>query len=155
MIRLSKMTDYAIVLMGYISRHPVNEICSSRGLAEESQLAFPTVSKILKALSRAGLLVSHRGNKGGYTLVRTADEISIAEIITAMEGGLALTECSSTVPVLCELEKTCPVRSNWKKINDAVSGALDGLTLDEMAAPTPRNFNSGPTGRTLLKMVKR
>ena len=155
MIRLSKMTDYAIVLMGYISRHPQNEMCTSRGLAEESQLPLPTVSKILKGLSRAGLLVSHRGNKGGYTLVRVATDISIAEIITAMEGGLALTECSSTAPVLCELEQTCPVRSNWKKINEAVSGALDGLTLDEMAAPISKSSGYGNNEQTLLKLVKR
>mgnify|MGYP001076602941 CR=1 FL=1 len=155
MIRLSKMTDYAIVLMGYISRHPENEMCNSRGLAEESQLPLPTVSKILKALSRSGLLVSHRGNKGGYTLVRRASELSIAEIITAMEGGLALTECTSTAPVLCELEPSCPVRSNWTKINKAVCDALAGLTLDEMAAPLPKTSSFGLNDQTLLKLVKR
>ena len=155
MIRLSKMTDYAIVLMGYISRHPSNEICTSRGLSEESQLPLPTVSKILKGLSRAGLLVSHRGNKGGYTLVHEATEISVAEIITAMEGGFALTECSSTAPVLCELEESCPVRSNWKKINDAVCSALDGLTLDEMATPLANNLGQVGNGQSLLKLVKR
>ena len=155
MIRLSKMTDYAIVLMGYISCHPANEMCTSRGLAEESQLPLPTVSKILKGLSRAGLLISHRGNKGGYILVRESSEISIAEIITAMEGGFALTECSSTAPVLCELEQSCPVRSNWKKINKAVSGALAGLTLDEMAAPVSKSPSQSGKDQTLLKLVKR
>lgn len=154
MIRLSKMTDYAIVLMGYISRHSLEEICTSRGLAQESQLPLPTVSKILKGLSRAGLLVSHRGNKGGYSLVRKPSEISVAEIISAMEGGLALTECSSTAPVLCELEQSCPVRSNWKRINDAVFESLSGLTIEEMAMPAS-DFNSNGSNQGLLKLVKR
>lgn len=135
MIRLSKLTDYAIVLSGYISEHPVGTFCTARELGDESGLPLPTVSKILKTLSRAGLLISHRGNKGGYTLARPAAEISIADIISAVEGPPALTECSSSAPVLCELEDTCPARSNWIKINDAVCEALSQLTLADMVRP--------------------
>ncbi len=154
MIRLSKMTDYAIVLMGYMSRYPIGQISTSRGLSEESKLPLPTVSKILKRLSRSGLLVSHRGNKGGYTLVRKPDEISVAAIISSMEGGLALTECASEVSAVCELEESCPVRGNWKRINDVVFGALSGLTIEEMATPVPQSYQEIDQP-TLLTLVER
>jgi FeS assembly SUF system regulator len=98
------------------------------------------VSKILKMLSRAELLVSHRGVKGGYSLARLPDEVSIAQIIDAIEGPIAMTECSATAPGLCELEPVCPVRSNWRKINRAVREALEKLTLAEMTHPLPQRY---------------
>ena len=158
MIRLSKLTDYAIVLAGYISERPAETFCTARELGEEAGLPLPTVSKILKTLSRAGLLISHRGNKGGYTLAKPATEISIADIISAVEGPPALTECSSSAPVLCELEDTCPARSNWMKINDAVCEALKQLTLEDMVRPEEGCADSGDTTsltEPLLKLVRR
>ena len=96
---------------------------------------MPTVSKILKALARSSLLISHRGITGGYSLARAPEQISIAEVIGALEGPLALTECSSSAPGLCDLEAVCPVRSNWRRINDVVRGALAQLSLADMSRP--------------------
>ena len=159
MIRLSKLTDYGIVLLSYVAQRSLGEMITARSLSEESRLPLPTVSKILKMLSRAGLLVSHRGNKGGYTLSRAAADISIADVISAIEGPLALTECSSAAPVLCELEDTCPSRKNWKKINEAVGDALAALTLLDMVRPGFGTCESHQVARAvtepLLKLVRR
>ena len=110
MIRIAKLTDYAIVLLSHMAREPEGSVCTARGLVADSRLPLPTVGKILKTLSRAGILVSHRGAKGGYTLARSPGEISIAEIVAAVEGPIALTECSAGGPDLCVLEPFCPVR---------------------------------------------
>ena len=135
MIRIAKLTDYAIVLPSHMAREPEGSVCTARGLVADSRLPLPTVGKILKTLSRAGILVSHRGAKGGYTLARSPGEISIAEIVAAVEGPIALTECSAGGPDLCVLEPFCPVRSNWQKINQFVRQALQRLTLAEMTRP--------------------
>ena len=137
MIRMTKMTDYAIVLLTECARHADRPIHTARDLAADSQVPLPTVGKILKLLVRQGLLVSHRGVKGGYSLARRPSKISIADIIMAMEGPIALTECISDVPGTCELERQCPVHSNWQRINDAVRTALDMITLEEMSRPVP------------------
>jgi len=158
MIRLSKLTDYGIVLLSYIAARANGQITTARSLSEESRLPLPTVSKILKMLSRAGLLVSHRGNKGGYTLSRGADDISILDIISAIEGSPALTECSSTAPLLCELEETCPSRKNWKKINDAVRDALGELVLMDMVGSKANDCEksgSASVAEPLLQLVRR
>jgi FeS assembly SUF system regulator len=135
MIRIAKLTDYAIVLLSHMAREPAGSVRTARDLVSDSKLPLPTVGKILKTLSRAGLLVSHRGAKGGYALARPAGEISIAEVVVAVEGPIALTECSSGAPDLCVLEPFCPVRSNWRKINQVVRHALERLTLAEMTRP--------------------
>ena len=85
-------------------------------------------SKILKGLARAGLLVSHRGAKGGYGLARPAHAISVADIIVALEGPIALTACIEHGPGECEIEALCPARANWQRINDAIREALEGIT---------------------------
>jgi len=97
-------------------------------------LALPTVSKVLKALVQHGLLVSHRGAKGGYSLAAAPEEISVAQIISAIEGPIALTECSDSTGV-CGQEPQCSVRSNWQRINKAVREALERVTLAELARP--------------------
>lgn len=137
MLRLSKMADYGIVLLTYVAQGygPQGEVSTARGLAEKSGLPLPTVSKVLKSLSRYGLLVAQRGKHGGYTLARAPEEISVVDMIKAVEGPIALTECSTHAPSLCELEGTCPVRSNWSRITSVVQGALQNLTLADMATP--------------------
>lgn len=133
MLRISKLTDYGTVVMTYLARendrlHAVSEI------AAEIRLAAPTVSKILKQLVRGGLVVSHRGAKGGYALARAPAAISMVEIIDALEGRVGLTECGSS-PGLCAQESGCSIRTNWQRINSAVREALAGVTLAEMAEP--------------------
>ncbi len=135
MIRIAKLTDYGIVLLTHFARESVAPVLNARDLAAEASLPLPTVSKLLKLLSRAGLLVSHRGVAGGYSLARRPAEVTVAQIIAALEGPIAVTECSSDEHGLCTLEPTCPTQSNWRKINTAVRRALDDLTLADMVTP--------------------
>ena len=100
MIRLGKLTDYGLVLMSYVAKGDEQALRTARDLAAQSKLPLPTVSKLLKVLLQSGFLVSHRGIKGGYTLARDAREISVAEIISALEGPIGLTECTTTPTVL-------------------------------------------------------
>jgi FeS assembly SUF system regulator len=134
MLRLSKLTDYGTVIMTFMARtkglvHSANEI------AEQVGIAAPTVSKVLKMLARYELVVSTRGAKGGYVLARPATEITMAEIISAMEGGpLGLTECSTT-PGACIQERSCSIRTNWQRINQVIVRALEEVSLAEMTRP--------------------
>jgi FeS assembly SUF system regulator len=135
MIRLGKLTDYGLVLMSHIARSPVERLHTARDLAVQCHLPVPTVSKILKALLQGGLVDSHRGMKGGYTLAREPHLISIAAVIAALEGPLALTECSLDIAGLCELESSCPIKDNQRIINQVVRGALERVTLSDLIRP--------------------
>src|SRR5437868_6650848 len=97
MVRLGKLTDYGMLLMSCFARSQPGTLRSARDLAEEARLPLPTVSKLLKELLHSGLLVSHRGFQGGYSLAKDPAEISLAEIVSALEGPIALTECSTHV----------------------------------------------------------
>lgn len=137
MIRLGRLTDYGILLMTRMAARPDAGL-SAAELAADAHLPLPTVSKVLRLLAKQGLLISHRGAKGGYSLARPAHQISVAGIITAIEGPVALTLCT-TVDHLgdCELEPHCPVRGHWQKINRALRAALEEMTLSDIAAPPP------------------
>ena len=147
MIRIARLTDYAIVLLTHFAGDPRPPIHNARDLAAEANLPLPTVSKILKALSKAGLLVSHRGVAGGYSLARPPDQITVAEIIGALEGPIAMTDCAGDAHGLCTLEPCCPTQDNWRKINAAVRRALQGLTLADM---TPA---AAPWGEPLIQLA--
>ena len=140
MIRLTKLADYGVVLMSHMAAEP-DRLHTAAALAKEAWVSVPTASKILKILARQGLLESHRGAAGGYTLARRPDRISIADIIAAMEGPIAVTECVDDSQVECSVESVCQVRGGWQKINDAVRRALEEISLAEMAesmhAPAP------------------
>ena len=133
MIRLSRITDYGIVVMAHLARCPTGQR-NAREVAAETQLPAPVVSKILKGLTREGLLESHRGAKGGYSLARRPGEISAAEIITALEGPIGLTECT-VHPGQCVQESSCHVREPWQRINAVVREALAQVTLADLATP--------------------
>jgi FeS assembly SUF system regulator len=135
MVRLGKLTDYGLVLMTYIARNHELPLRTARDLAVESRLPLSTVSKLLKQLLQSGLLTSHRGTKGGYILARGPQEISVVEIIAALEGPMALTECSTDVTGLCNLEPCCPIKTNQQIINQAVRGVLDKITLSDLVQP--------------------
>ncbi len=128
---MNKLTDYGILLLTRLATSPEGGT-SARELAEETRIPLPTVGKILKILLKEGLLVSHRGTKGGYALSRPSVEITVAEIIRALEGPIAMTECEEN---RCELESGCPTRSHWKVVNKTILGALQNLTLREMTRP--------------------
>ena len=134
MIRLSRITDYGIVLMVELARSADGAAHNARNLAADTDLPLPMVSKILKSLAREGLLDSQRGSKGGYTLARHADDITVPEMITALEGPISLTECTLH-PGACQQESNCGVREPWQRINDAVHSALTRITLADLATP--------------------
>jgi FeS assembly SUF system regulator len=135
MIRLGRLTDYGLVLMSEISRYPQAELHTARNLAAQCKLPLPTVSKLLKTLLQSGLLGSHRGTKGGYNLAREPHLISIAEVISALEGPFALTECSVDGGGLCDLESSCQVKDNQRLINQVVRTALENVTLSDFIRP--------------------
>jgi FeS assembly SUF system regulator len=136
---MSKLADYGTVIMTAMAREP-QRIQSAADVALRTGVAAPTVSKILKRLAREGLIVSVRGAKGGYMLPRSPAQISVADIISAMEGSLGMTECSS-VPGLCTQESSCAVRGNWQRINQIVLKILQEMTLDQMTRPVPQTVN--------------
>jgi FeS assembly SUF system regulator len=133
MLRMSKLTDYGIVLMAELARDP-EQSHNARELATASGLPFPVVGKVLKAITRGGLLVSHRGAKGGYSLARPPEQITVVKIIDALEGPIALTECG-VGPGACQHEGSCVVRSPWQRINQAVAETLDRVTLADLIQP--------------------
>ena len=135
MLRISKLTDYAILVMVELARD--GEMLSSQALAERIHVETPTASKVLKLLSGNGLLESYRGANGGYRVSRAAADISVAEVIAAIEGPIAMTECS-VEEGLCSQEDNCELRSNWQRISFAVAQALRDVSLAEMSAPVTR-----------------
>ena len=139
MIRLSRLTDYGIVLMSHLAGIGDGEPHNAREIAAEAGLPQPVVGKLLKTLAREGLLKSHRGAKGGYTLARRPEEISTAEMITALEGPIGLTECT-VHPGQCEQEASCHVREPWQHINSAVRRALSEVSLADLARSSGGDF---------------
>lgn len=147
MIRITRQADYGIVLMTRMAAAP-DQIFNAPDLAADTRLPQPMVSKILKGLAREGLLASHRGAKGGYSLERLPADISVAEIITAIDGPIAITECIDNSPGECSQESFCAVRGNWQRINEAIRGALHAITLAEMTHSIPRTIVTlGDRGR--------
>lgn len=137
MIKLSRFTDYAVVILAEMVKAGDVRLAAS-DLAARSNLPEPTVAKILKSLTRGGVLSSMRGVNGGYGLTRAADKITVADIITAMDGPISLTDCAD-VKSSCALEGQCSMHGRWGKVNMAVRTALEGVTLaDLMQTPTPR-----------------
>jgi FeS assembly SUF system regulator len=140
MLRISKLTDYATVILASLAR----ETDQRRTASEVSRLchiAAPTVSKLLKQLHRAGLVESTRGLHGGYRLARPASQITAAAILDALEGPLALTECA-TGHSQCDLQASCSVGGSWQRINQAIHQSLQEITLAELAGleSNPRHF---------------
>jgi FeS assembly SUF system regulator len=128
------MTDYAVVLATHLAA--ADGPHAARDLALHTQIPEPTASKVLKKLARAGVVASQRGAKGGYALARPPERIGIHEVIEAIEGPIAVTECSDdTSDTSCEYETNCGVRANWQRINLAVHAALSEISLAEMAVP--------------------
>ncbi len=144
MLRLTRLADYGIVLLTVFADRP-NHTYSSRDLAGAANLPLPVASKILKLLSKAGLLISQRGTKGGYRLARKPEEIGVASIIHSLEGPITVTECAGANGE-CSLDASCPVRTNWNMINQAIHSALDKLTLAQLKQPLHQSLNGLPPG---------
>jgi len=141
MIRMTRLTDYGIMLLTLFTRDSKHPMKSARDLSQEGKLPLPTVSKILKLLARHGLLEAHRGVRGGFTLSRKPDAITMAEVIGALEGPIGVTDCCAPRSD-CGIEKSCIVKSNWLRINKVVLEALARITLAEMTHPI--SFDAAP-----------
>ena len=132
MLRLNRLTDYAVVVMSQMTRNP-EALRTAPQIAQDTGVPLPTVAKLLNALAHERLITSHRGAAGGYSLNRPAGQITVAEIIQALEGPIALTACVDGQTGGCDVESLCPMRGNWDKVNRAIQGALAGVTLADMA----------------------
>ena len=155
MLRISKLTDYGTLVLVHLAGYDKAALCSAPELAAGTGLALPTVQKVLKTLARAKLVTSARGADGGYRLAREPDDITAAEILDALEGPVAITECSDD-DGHCELESSCQVGGAWQKISHAIRAAMTDIRLSDLQNP-PAEFplrytilsESGHTGRTI------
>ncbi|MFO7858759.1 MAG: SUF system Fe-S cluster assembly regulator [Ectothiorhodospiraceae bacterium] len=134
MIKINRETDYATAILSVMAE-VADQRVSAGWLATQRGLPPATVSKILKQLVRAGILVSHRGARGGYSLARAATAISVAEVVQAMEGSMALTDCIEGGGQACRYSGQCTMGSNWERINEAFYQALEGISISDMSQP--------------------
>jgi Rrf2 family protein len=132
-MRLTSFADYAVVMLAAAARHPVGARLTAGGLAAETGVPVPTAQKLMGRLATAGLLVSARGTGGGFALARHPDGISLAEIIEAVEGPIAMTSCVEGAANDCALEGSCAVRPHMGVVNLAVRGALQNVSLASLS----------------------
>ncbi|WP_321395703.1 SUF system Fe-S cluster assembly regulator [Emcibacter sp.] len=152
MIKLSNLADYAVVLMSHIALRP-EHVHPATEIAGETGIPAPTVSKILGMLVRADLLTSHRGLNGGFSLRGDAEDITIADVIEAVDGPVQLTNCLDVEETCCDYHASCGTRGQWHKINQAVKGALNSVRLSEMLSPIPDFIGSNGKTRPASKTV--
>ena len=136
MLKLSRLTDYAVVVLRHLARAP-DGTASARDTAAATELPLPTVTKLLKQLAQAGLVRAMRGARGGYRLARRPDRINVADVIAAMDGPVALTECAAHRSN-CPRSPSCELRPAWLRINAALHRALRDISLEDMTRPLPR-----------------
>ena len=135
MLRLNRMTDYAILVLGVLHGRP-DVLLSSAQIAQHAQLTQATAAKIIKALGSAGLVTTIRGTKGGCQLALPASAISIADVIEAIEGPIALTACVEGAEEPCSVQQGCFMSGSWNHINGAIRSALDGVSLSDLFSPS-------------------
>ena len=136
-MRLTSLADYAVVMLTAAARRAPEARLSATLLADETGVPLPTAQKLMGRLAAAGLLHSARGTGGGFVLARSASAISLADIVEAVEGPIAMTACVEEGRHDCGLEEACRVKPHWSAVNDAVKGALGGVSLATLAAPAP------------------
>jgi FeS assembly SUF system regulator len=138
-MRLSAQTDYAVVMLTAAARHcGVSGRLNATLLADKTGLPLPTVQKLVSHLSRAGLIESARGTGGGFRLARPPAAISLADIVEAIEGPIALTACVDTGKQDCCIDQICRVKPHWNNVNGAVRATLAGVTLAALSmTPEP------------------
>lgn len=132
MLKLSRLTDYALVILVDLASQehlaPTSEIALRTGIPD------PTVSKVLKMLTKSRIVQSTRGACGGYSLTKAMNEISVAEIISAIEGPISLTTCTSDDGEGCNISSLCPLSSGWKHVNDVINSTLSGMSINDLLA---------------------
>jgi len=131
MIKLSKMTDYAVVILAEMATSK-GQLMSASGLSNNTKLPEPTVAKILKLLAKQDIITSKRGINGGYSLNKTPDEINMAAVITALDGPIALTACVEQSAECCSFEDNCKMKGQWNPVNIAMQKALEDVSLMQM-----------------------
>ncbi len=131
MLKLSRMIDYGVVVLSQLANRR-DTLTTAPELAEATGLPAPMVSKVLKSLARSDLVVSHRGVHGGYSLSREPEGISVAAIVEALEGPVALTACVEASDSHCRVESLCPIRGGWEKVNNAIRDALEAVSLADL-----------------------
>ena len=136
-MRLSSLADYAVVMMAAAARHSEGARLSATILAAETGVPLPTAQKLMGRLAIAGLLSSARGTGGGFVLARPAQAITLADIVEAVEGRIALTSCVDEAKHDCALEGACKVRPHWGVVNEAVRGAFADVSLASLSQPAP------------------
>lgn len=129
MLRITKIADYGFILLTHMANQDREELHNAKDLSAAIGIPLPTVSKVLKILTQGGILDSHQGSRGGYTLSRPPAEISAVEIIEAVEGPVAITDCSSVEGC----ERNCQVSNSWQQVNGTINRALQELSLADMA----------------------
>lgn len=134
-MKFSKLTDYAVIILTSLARAKEDSYSAAQ-LAKLSNVPEPTVSKILKMLSRKGLVTSQRGAQGGYSLANNVNHISVLDVLTAIEGPLTMTECASNgEEVNCSLESICALSGRWDMVNKAIENTLENISLAQIIAP--------------------
>lgn len=134
-MRLSHLADYAVVLMTAAARRPADARLSATELADDTGVPLPTAQKLMGQLAACGLLRSVRGASGGFSLAKAAQEISLADIVEAVEGPIALTMCSDATNHQCLLDAHCRVKPHIGAVGNAVRGALGAVSLQALCSP--------------------
>ncbi len=134
MFRLSKMTDYGVVVLGQLAGQR-GRLLSAPDVAEATGLPSATVSQVLKTLAGAGIVVSHRGARGGYEMARAPEAVTVRELVVAFEGPLAVTACVEGAEDNCAVESLCLLAGGWEQVNTAIRTALDSVTLADVLRP--------------------
>jgi FeS assembly SUF system regulator len=135
MLRLSKITDYAVVVLVQLAEgEPLQTSCA---IASQTGVPEPTVAKVLKLLASASLVESHRGARGGYRLTRPLNAIAIGDVIHAVEGPVFMTACVEGSLIDCDSSRSCPIHGRWEKVNRAIEATLAAITLADVQASTP------------------
>ena len=134
MLRLNRMTDYAILVLGALARRH-GETLASGHLAQMTELAQPTVAKVLKMLLAAGLVETQRGVRGGYRLMKSIAHISLVDIVEAMEGPIAITDCVEVAREPCSAHNRSYMPNHWNHVNLAIRKAFMDVTLEDLTYP--------------------
>lgn len=131
MLRLTKKADYGLMAVKHLAEHPHSHAKSAKDIAEAYHIPVPLLAKILQQLTRAGILVSHSGINGGYSLARSANAITAFEVIRAIEGPLFITSCM-TLHGACDLTDCCTVKEPLQKLNDTIKDLLTGMRISDL-----------------------
>ena len=135
-LQLTRGGEYAVRAMMYLARHPVGEVSSLRDICREQDVPESFLAKIFQSLTRAGLVTSHRGAHGGFSLARPADRISVREVVEAIDGPISLNACVLW-PEECHRSAACPMHTVWERTQERMMSVLDDVTLDELVQPVP------------------